>query len=84
LRGGEAAEAIQRVSMRLERKPGRPVCLTNSPRLRTSFFEKKEAKKLLLPAGLGTSVATAPKDQKFFGSFFQKRTASSSYEGTPQ
>jgi hypothetical protein len=39
----------------------------------TSFFEKKEAKKLLLwapvaPRHLGP-------EQKFFGSFFQKRTA---------
>jgi hypothetical protein len=35
-----------------------------------SFFEKKEAKKLLLTAGRGRAVATAPKEQKFFASFF--------------
>jgi hypothetical protein len=27
---------------------------------RTSFFEKKEAKKLLLTAGIGTASASAP------------------------
>jgi hypothetical protein len=42
----------------------------------TSFFEKKEAKKLLLTAGRGRAGATAPKDQKFFASFFQKRSPS--------
>jgi hypothetical protein len=40
-----------------------------------SFFEKKEAKKLLIPAGCGNAVANAHHKQKFFGSFFQKRTA---------
>jgi len=40
-----------------------------------SFFEKKEAKKLLFAAGLGCNVAKAPSEQKFFGSFFQKRTS---------
>jgi hypothetical protein len=45
-----------------------------------SFCEQKEAKKLLLasPVALGIRSlnSTAPAFQKFFGSFFQKRTAS--------
>jgi hypothetical protein len=46
---------------------------------RTSFCEQKEAKKLF---DLGQSLghrqrhAQTPEEQKFFGSFFQKRTAS--------
>jgi hypothetical protein len=40
-----------------------------------SFFAKKEAKKLLFTAGCGTGRASAHGKQKFFGSFFQKRTA---------
>jgi hypothetical protein len=40
-----------------------------------SFFAKKEAKKLLFAAGCGIGVANAPSEQKFFGSFFQKRTS---------
>jgi hypothetical protein len=40
-----------------------------------SFFAKKEAKKLLFAAGLGTAVARARSDQKFFASFFQKRSS---------
>jgi hypothetical protein len=36
---------------------------------------KKRSKKLLIIVGVGTTVANAPKDQKFFGSFFQKRSA---------
>jgi hypothetical protein len=40
-----------------------------------SFFAKKEAKKLLFAAGCGTVRANAHVKQKFFGSFFQKRTA---------
>jgi phospholipase C len=45
-----------------------------------SFFEKKEAKKLLLTAGPGPAVAKARSKQKFFASrparaFFQKRSA---------
>jgi hypothetical protein len=41
----------------------------------SSFFEKKEAKKLLLTAGLSTAFANAHSEQKFFASFFQKRSA---------
>jgi NodT family efflux transporter outer membrane factor (OMF) lipoprotein len=44
-----------------------------------SFFAKKEAKKLLFTAGVGADGATTRKDQKFFGSFFQKRTAFLAY-----
>jgi hypothetical protein len=42
----------------------------------SSFFEKKEAKKLLLPRPLAVTTARprAHSKQKFFGSFFQKRT----------
>jgi hypothetical protein len=40
-------------------------------------LKKKEAKKLMIPAGCGTIIAHACRKQKFFGSFFQKRTASS-------
>jgi hypothetical protein len=43
-------------------------------RERTSFFEKKKQKNF---CSLGARVfqPTMPKGQKFFGSFFQKRTA---------
>jgi NADH-quinone oxidoreductase subunit A len=44
--------------------------------VRSSFFEKKEPKKLLVTAGGGTGVATARSEQKFFASFFQKRSSS--------
>jgi hypothetical protein len=40
----------------------------------TSFL-KKRSKKLLIPAGLGTVSARRFIGSKFFGSFFQKRTA---------
>jgi hypothetical protein len=40
-----------------------------------SFFEKEEAKKLLLTGGFGPDGATARSMQKFFASFFQKRSA---------
>jgi hypothetical protein len=46
--------------------------------LRPSFSEEKEAKRLLLIhtcAGV-TAVAHAPNSQKFFASFFQKRSPS--------
>jgi hypothetical protein len=39
------------------------------------FFEKKEAKNFCR-FGCGLSGEARPKMQKFFGSFFQKRTAS--------
>ncbi len=39
-----------------------------------SFFEKKEAKKLLFGCR-GASCSAHPREQRFFGSFFQKRTA---------
>jgi hypothetical protein len=41
-----------------------------------SFFEKKEAKKRLFMLLCGTDVTNAGKNQKSFGSFFQKRTSS--------
>jgi NodT family efflux transporter outer membrane factor (OMF) lipoprotein len=40
-----------------------------------SFFAKKEAKKLLFAGGGGTAIAKARSEQKFFASFFQKRSA---------
>jgi hypothetical protein len=40
------------------------------------FIAKKEAQKLLFAEGVGTCRATTRNKQKFFGSFFQKRTAS--------
>jgi hypothetical protein len=46
-----------------------------SKEVSASFFAKKEAKKLLFTAGCGTGRASAHGKQKFFGSFFQKRTA---------
>jgi hypothetical protein len=49
---------------------------------RSSFFEKKEAKKLLLTAGCGNAGVTTPNKLKFFASFFQKR--SSFFLGTSQ
>jgi hypothetical protein len=43
-----------------------------------ALFCKKARKKLLLiwDMGVGAANAYGPKLQKFFGSFFQKRTAS--------
>jgi hypothetical protein len=38
------------------------------------FFEKKN-QRTFGPAGIVTEIATARSKQKFFGSFFQKRTA---------
>jgi hypothetical protein len=46
-----------------------------SKRRKTFFFEKR-SKKLLFTEGCGTVRASAPKDQKFFVSFFQKRNPS--------
>jgi hypothetical protein len=43
--------------------------------VRTSFCEQKEAKKLY-PAGCGDRRANSHGKQKFFASFFQKRSAS--------
>jgi hypothetical protein len=40
-------------------------------------FLKKSAAKNFYNLDLGRFNATGPADQKFFGSFFQKRTASS-------
>jgi hypothetical protein len=40
---------------------------------RSSFSEEKEAKRLLL-FGRGGESSSETKSQKFFGSFFQKRT----------
>jgi hypothetical protein len=39
---------------------------------RTSFLKKRSKK--LLEIGTGASATPQPNDQKFFGSFFQKRT----------
>jgi hypothetical protein len=51
------------------------------------FFEKKKQKTfeisfrcVVFPAGMGA----APKEQKFFGSFFQKRTASFLHVDAPR
>jgi hypothetical protein len=41
---------------------------------RTAFL--KERSKRLLPPGRGAAGNSEPKWQKFFGSFFQKRTSS--------
>jgi hypothetical protein len=38
------------------------------------FFEKKN-QKTFAPGGRGNGSATAPNEQKFFASFFQKRSA---------
>jgi hypothetical protein len=40
-----------------------------------SFFAKKEAKKLLFSVGCGADHANARRKQKFFASFFQKRSS---------
>jgi hypothetical protein len=45
-----------------------------SEKERTSFL-KKRSKKLLIPEGVGICVAKARSYQKFFASFFQKRSA---------
>jgi hypothetical protein len=42
----------------------------------TSFFAKKEAKTRLFTVGCGTAQAKSRRKQKFFASFFQKRSAS--------
>ncbi len=42
---------------------------------RSSFFEKKEPKKLSLTAGCDSACAKSRGKQKFFASFFQKRSA---------
>jgi hypothetical protein len=42
---------------------------------RTSFFEKKRNKKTSANLAPGRCNIPAQKEQKFFGSFFQKRTA---------
>jgi hypothetical protein len=35
----------------------------------------KKKQKTLIPAGIGTARAKAPNEQKFFASFFQKRSS---------
>jgi hypothetical protein len=45
-----------------------------NPQARSRFFEKKRGKKNLLIRGRGAGTNEAPTNQKFFGSFFQKRT----------
>jgi hypothetical protein len=40
------------------------------------FFEKKNQKTLALLVDAAGTIDTYRKEQKFFGSFFQKRTAS--------
>jgi len=40
---------------------------------RTSFFAKKEAKKLLRIWAVGCDTSTAQINQKFFGYFFSKK-----------
>jgi hypothetical protein len=40
---------------------------------RKRFFLKKRSKKLLFTAGSDLAGANAPKDQKFFASFFSKK-----------
>jgi hypothetical protein len=49
-------------------------------KVRTSFFEKKEAKKRLLNWTVLVKPARA-QEQKFFGYFFSKKVTSSSFEG---
>jgi len=44
--------------------------------LESTSFLKKRSKKLLLAAGCDTGLANAPNSQKFFASFFQKRSSS--------
>jgi hypothetical protein len=41
---------------------------------RASFL-KKRSKKLSFTVGFGNTIASARNEQKFYGSFFQKRTA---------
>jgi hypothetical protein len=43
-----------------------------------SFFEKKEAKKLLLQAGLGRAGFAAPRTKSFLLLFFKKEALNSS------
>jgi hypothetical protein len=47
-----------------------------------SFFEKKEAKKLSLPAGFGTSTSQPPRSESFLLLFFKKEALSFPSERT--
>jgi hypothetical protein len=48
------------------------------------LFLKKRSKKTSAYCGPRHARANAPKDQKFFASFFQKRSASLANPSTPQ
>jgi len=41
----------------------------------SASFLKKRSKKFLLTGGFGTAIAKTRSKQKFFASFFQKRSA---------
>jgi hypothetical protein len=49
--------------------------------VRTSFFEKKEAKKLLLDETTRVNAAWS-QSQKFLDYFFSKKVTASSFEGS--
>jgi hypothetical protein len=51
------------------------VGLGRKARQASTAFLKKSSKKLLILVGSGSGFAKAHGEQKFFGSFFQKRTA---------
>jgi hypothetical protein len=44
--------------------------------VRKQFFFEKKNQKTFICSGFGVSGWAQPNEQKFFGSFFQKRTAS--------
>jgi hypothetical protein len=63
--------------MRAKSRPGSPALPAfEKSKASASFFAKKEAKKLLFVGGCGAGRASARSEQKFFASFFQKRSAS--------
>jgi hypothetical protein len=53
---------------------GTGLSIRQRPQRKQFFFEKRTKKPLLIEARVGSTAR--PKNQKFFGSFFQKRTAS--------
>jgi hypothetical protein len=55
--------------------PAIPCLLENLNEERSSFL-KKRSKKLLSVSAAASPDGLSPNEQKFFGSFFQKRTAS--------
>jgi hypothetical protein len=68
---------VRRSSHRLTQIIPYPVSLRpESESERKAFFFEKKKQKTFICFGFGFSGWAQPSEQKFFGSFFQKRTAS--------